>query len=186
MAYSSIAVSASATPGPVAPGGQPAGSAQGDGAGDNGSDNRDNRDYQRRCLRPPHRTTLSVNRNGPPYCGHTRALKPPGSPQSSAQHSAMESRTSRDPLLRRSVCAAGQPACSQVRRRIRVSASDRKSPPLTGRSGTQRARRPGSRTTAGTSAPWSSSSSSELRITRVSPCVAREPKTGASLMFAGS
>jgi hypothetical protein len=27
---------------------------------------------------------------------------------------------------------------------------------------------------------------SDLRITRVSPCVAREPKTGASFMFAGS
>ena len=90
-----------------------------------------------------------------------------------------------DPLLRRSVCAAGQPACSQVRRRIRVSASDRKSPPLTGRSGTQRARRPGSRTTAGTSAPWSSSSSSELRITRVFSCVARGFKARPSFMFAG-
>ena len=48
---------------------------------------------------------------------------------------------SRDPLLRRSVCAAGQPAYSLVRRRIGLSASDRKFPPLTGRSGTQRARR---------------------------------------------
>jgi hypothetical protein len=43
-------------------------------------------------------------------------------------------------LLRRSVCAAGRPAYSQVRRRIGLSASDRKFPPLTGRSGTQRAR----------------------------------------------
>jgi hypothetical protein len=39
--------------------------------------------------------------------------------------------------FRRPVCAAGQPVCPQVRRRIRLSASDRKFPPLTGRSGTQ-------------------------------------------------
>jgi hypothetical protein len=64
-----------------------------------------------------------------------------------------------------------------------MSASDRKSPPLTGRSGTQRARRPGSRTTAGISAPWSSSSSSELRITSVFPCVARGFKAYASFKF---
>ncbi len=68
-----------------------------------------------------------------------------------------------DLLLRRSVCAAGQPAYSQVRRRIRLSASDRKFPSLTGRSGTQRARRLLSRTTVGSSAPWSSSPLSDLR-----------------------
>jgi len=51
-----------------------------------------------------------------------------------------------------------------------VSASDREFPPLTGRSGTQRARRPGSRTTAGTSAAWSSSPSSGLHVTRVFSC----------------
>ena len=90
-----------------------------------------------------------------------------------------------DPLIRRPVCAAGQPACSQVRRRIRVSASDRKSSPLTGRSGTQRACRRGSRTTAGTSAPWASSSSSELRITRVFSFAARGFKARRSFMFAG-
>ena len=54
-----------------------------------------------------------------------------------------------EPLLRRSVCAAGQPACSQVRRRIGLSGSDREFPALTGRSGTQRARRLRSRTTVG-------------------------------------
>ena len=65
----------------------------------------------------------------------------------------------------RSVCAAGQPAYSQVRLRIRLSASDRKFPSLTGRLGTQRARRLLSRTTVGSSAPWSSSPPSDLRIT---------------------
>jgi len=35
------------------------------------------------------------------------------------------------------------------------------------------------------SAPWSSSSPSELRITRVFPCVARGFKARASFMFAG-
>ena len=48
---------------------------------------------------------------------------------------------SRDPLLR-SVCAAGQPPCPQVSRCIGLSGSDRRFPELTGRSGTQRARRP--------------------------------------------
>jgi hypothetical protein len=42
--------------------------------------------------------------------------------------------------LRRSVCAAGQPARSQVSRCIRLSGSDRDFPALTRRSGTQRAR----------------------------------------------
>jgi hypothetical protein len=46
-----------------------------------------------------------------------------------------------DPLLRRSVCAAGQPACPQLGRCTGLSASDREFPALTGRSGTQRARR---------------------------------------------
>jgi hypothetical protein len=47
----------------------------------------------------------------------------------------------RDPLLRRSVCAAGQPARPQVSQPIGLSGSDREFPVLTGRSGTQRARR---------------------------------------------
>jgi hypothetical protein len=46
----------------------------------------------------------------------------------------------RDPLLRRSVCAVGQPAHIQVSRCVRLSESDRDFPALTGRSGTQRAR----------------------------------------------
>ena len=45
-----------------------------------------------------------------------------------------------DPLLRRPVCAAGQPAILQVSRCIRLSGNDRDYPALTGRSGTQRAR----------------------------------------------
>ena len=45
-----------------------------------------------------------------------------------------------DPLLRRPVCAAGQPANTQVSRCITLSESDREFPALTGRSGTQRAR----------------------------------------------
>jgi len=47
----------------------------------------------------------------------------------------------RDPLLRRPVCAAGQPARLQVSQPIGLSGSDREFPVLTGRSGTQRARR---------------------------------------------
>jgi hypothetical protein len=43
-------------------------------------------------------------------------------------------------LLRRPVCAAVQPACAQVNRRIGLSGSGRKFPWLTGRSGMQRAR----------------------------------------------
>jgi len=69
---------------------------------------------------------------------------------------------SRDPLLRRSVCAAGQPARPQVSRCVGLSASDRKYPALTGRSGTQRARCLRSRMTAGSAAPWSSSPSPVL------------------------
>ena len=45
------------------------------------------------------------------------------------------------------------PVCAQVIRQAEVPVSDRKFPALTRRSGTQRARRPRSRTTAGTSAP---------------------------------
>ena len=47
---------------------------------------------------------------------------------------------SRDPLLRRSVFAACQPARPQVSRCTGMSGSDREYPALTGRSGTQRAR----------------------------------------------
>jgi uncharacterized protein len=42
----------------------------------------------------------------------------------------------RDLVLRRSVCAAGQPACTQVSWCIGLSGSDRDFPALTGRSGT--------------------------------------------------
>jgi hypothetical protein len=56
---------------------------------------------------------------------------------------------------------------------------------LTSRSGTQRARGLRSRTTISTSAPWSSSPPSDLRITRVFPCVARGFKARPSFMFAG-
>jgi hypothetical protein len=92
---------------------------------------------------------------------------------------------SRDPLLRRSVCAAGQPARPQVSRCTRLSGNDRKFPRLTGRSGTQRARRTLSGTTPGGAAPWSSSPPSELRITRVFSCVARGLKARADFMFGG-
>jgi hypothetical protein len=53
----------------------------------------------------------------------------------------------------------------QVSRCIGLSGSDREFPALTGRSGTQRARRMRSCTTAGTSAPWSSAPPSDPRIT---------------------
>ena len=46
-----------------------------------------------------------------------------------------------DPLLRRPVCAAGQPAFTHVSRYAALSGSDREYRTLTGRSGTQRARR---------------------------------------------
>ena len=77
------------------------------------------------------------------------------------------------------------PVHAQVSRRVKVSVSDRGFPALTGRSGTQRARRLRSRTTLGVPAPWSSSPPSELRITRVFPCVARGCEGFVSLMFAG-
>ena len=89
-----------------------------------------------------------------------------------------------DPLLRRSVRAAGRPACTQVRWCTGLSGSDRKFPALTSRSGTQRARRLRSRTTAGAPAPWSSSPPTDLRITRVFSCVARGFKARASFMSA--
>ena len=77
------------------------------------------------------------------------------------------------------------PVCAQVVRQAEVPASDRKFPALTDRSGTQRARRLWSRTAFDTSAPWSSSSPSDLRITRVFSCVARGFKGHPSFMFAG-
>ena len=52
----------------------------------------------------------------------------------------------------RSVRAAGRPACTQVSRCTGLSGSDREFPALTGRSGTQRARRVRSRSTRSPSA----------------------------------
>ena len=89
-----------------------------------------------------------------------------------------------DPQLGRPVCAAGQPACTQLSLCIGLSGSDRKYPALTGRSGTQPARRLRSRTTVGAPAPWSSSPPSELRITRVFSFAARGFKARRSFMFA--
>ena len=91
----------------------------------------------------------------------------------------------RDPLLRRPVCAASQPAFIQVSRSIGLSGSDREFPLLTGRSGMRRARRMWSHVTVGASTPRSSSRPSELRITRVFPCFARGFKARASFMLAG-
>ena len=45
-----------------------------------------------------------------------------------------------DPLLGRPACAAGQPAFTHVSRQTGLPGSDREFPPLTGRSGTHRAR----------------------------------------------
>ena len=90
-----------------------------------------------------------------------------------------------DHQLRRPVCAAGQPASSQVSGGAGLSASDRDYPTLTGRSGTQRARRLRSRTAVGAPAPWFSSPPTDLRITRVFSCVAHGFKARASFMFAG-
>jgi len=85
------------------------------------------------------------------------------------------------------VCMRSGSAClSAGERCIGLSASDREFPALTGRSGTQRARRLLSRTTPGSSAPWCSSPSSDLRITRVFPCVARPFRPLASFRFTGS
>ena len=105
-----------------------------------------------------------------PSCRRPRRCSP--SPQVSPQTG--------DPLLRRSVCAAGRPACTQVSRCIGLSGSDREFPPLAGRSGTQRARHLGSRATVGTSAPRCSSPASELRITSGFSCVARGFKSRGS------
>ncbi len=75
-------------------------------------------------------------------------------PAGSASNRGSEAGWLDDPLLTgRSVCAAGQPACTQVSRCTGLSGSDRKFPALTGRSGPQRARRLRSRTTVRTSAP---------------------------------
>jgi hypothetical protein len=63
-----------------------------------------------------------------------------------------------------------------------LTVSDRDYPQALLLSGTQRARRPLRPKLA---APWSSSPSSELRITRVFSCVARGLKARASFMFAG-
>jgi hypothetical protein len=77
------------------------------------------------------------------------------------------------------------PARAQVSRYMKVPVSDCQYPRLTASSGTQRARSLRPPTTVGSAAPWSSSLPSELRITRVSPCVARGLKSPASFRFAG-
>jgi hypothetical protein len=69
-------------------------------------------------------------------CRRWRSLAVDGGSETSRGHAHQAI----DPLLRRSVCVAGQPACPQVSRCIRLSGSDRETPILTGRSGTQRAR----------------------------------------------
>jgi len=76
-------------------------------------------------------------------------------------------------------------ARAQVSRYMNVPVSDCQYPRLTASSGTQRARSLRSPTIVGSSAHWCSSLPSELRITRVSPCVARRFKTRPSFMFAG-
>jgi hypothetical protein len=63
-----------------------------------------------------------------------------GLPSSCSPSGSHHQWSRRDPLFRRSVCAAGQPACIQVSRRFGLSVNDRKLPALTGRSGTQRTR----------------------------------------------
>jgi hypothetical protein len=95
---------------------------------------------------------------------------------------------SRDPLLRRSVCAAGQPARTQMSQCVRLSGSDREFPGLTGRSGTQRARRRPSRTTLRTSTPLSSRCClhllpSDLGVLACMPVAQLDPvhETGARL-----
>jgi hypothetical protein len=69
-------------------------------------------------------------------CRRWRSLAVDGGSETSRGHAHQAI----DPLLRTSVCSAGQPACPQVSRCIRLSGSDRETPILTGRSGTQRAR----------------------------------------------
>jgi hypothetical protein len=108
---------------------------------------------------------------------HTTTCSPAPNSQGSATAAAIR--------LRRSVYAAGQPAHPQVSGCMGLSVSDRDFPALTGRSGTQRARRQWSAATASTLAPWCSSSSGELRITRVFSCVAHRFKARPSFMFAG-
>jgi len=67
-------------------------------------------------------------------------------------------------------------ACGpQVSRYVGLSASDRKYPSSTGRSGTQRARHLRSRRTADSAAPWSLPSPSELRAR---PAVVHYADTG--------
>jgi hypothetical protein len=91
-----------------------------------------------------------------------------------------------DPLLGRSVCAAGQPARPQVSRCTGLSVSDRDFPTLTGRSGTQRARRRRcSCATHATSAPWSSSSYTTYALTSVFSCVGRGLNARMSFRFVG-
>ena len=70
---------------------------------------------------------------------------------------------------------SGQPARPQVSQCVGLSASDRKYPSSTDRSGTQRARLLRSRMTADSVAPWSSSSPSELRAR---PAVVHYADTG--------
>ena len=110
--------------------------------------------------------------------GETPDLNPEANPNRA--HDLLRSEglnlPARDPLLRRSVCAAGQPASSQVSQRIGLAESDRKFPPLTGRSGTQRARGLQSRTTDGSVTPWSSLPSPGLfPATRPRPVLAQAP-----------
>jgi hypothetical protein len=75
-----------------------------------------------------------------------------------------------------------------VSRCVRLSGSDHEFPRLTGRSGTQRARRPASRTTVRTSTPWSSYCClhllpSDLGVLARMPVVQLDPvhETGARL-----
>ena len=110
--------------------------------------------------------------------GETPDLNPEANPNRA--HDLLRSEglnlPARDPLLRRSVCAAGQPASSQVSQRIGLAESDRKFPPLTGRSGTQRARGLQSRTTDGSVTPWSSLPSPGLfPATRPRPVLSQTP-----------
>jgi hypothetical protein len=70
---------------------------------------------------------------------------------------------------------SGSACFTHVSRCDGLPGSARESPPLTGRSGTQRARRLRSRRTVGTSAPWPSSLPSDLlameRVTGIEPAL---------------
>jgi transcriptional regulator with XRE-family HTH domain len=99
----------------------------------------------------PSRTARRKPRHG---AAATRARQQPAAPHRNSQGSA----TAAAIELRRSACAAGQPACPQVSRGVGLSGSDREFPMLTARSGMQRAHRPGSHTSVDTPSPWSSSS----------------------------